>query len=208
VQWARAGAAGAGCSGPRAGAERREPLRVARRSVLVKLTALAGLTASLAAITSAAPTADAGTAHHRTGATETCATQSGASFPHAFTSRDNLAIGPLALIGAGMFTDPRTVREFGGNKFPLLVAAKHIVTIEVTSRQASLAYGSHSRAGHRVMTFRACHRHAAASTADGKPVTFWSGFVQTPRPACVTLRVWIDRQPTPRHAHIALGKRC
>jgi hypothetical protein len=58
------------------------------------------------------------------------------------------------------------------------------------------------------MTFRSCNRHDAASRADGRPVTFWSGFVQTTEPACVPLRIWLDRQPTPRHAHIALGKRC
>jgi hypothetical protein len=173
--------------------------------VRVKLAALAGITASLTALTSAAPTANASAARHPT---ETCSTQSGASFPHAFTSRDNLAIGPLTLIGAGRFTDAQTVRKHGGNKFPLLVAAGHTVTIEVTLREASLAYGSHSRTGHRVMTFRACDRHDAASKADRRPVTFWSGFVQTTRPACVPLRVWIDRERRPRHAQIALGKRC
>ena len=91
----------------------------------MKLAARACLTASLTALTSVAPAASAGAAHHRTGPTETCATQSGATFPHAFTSPDNLAIGPLALIGAGRFTDAQTVRRFAGNKFPLLVAAGH-----------------------------------------------------------------------------------
>jgi len=183
----------------------REPLGGERRSVRVKLAALAGIAASLIAPIGAALAANASAARHPT---ETCATQSGASFPHAFTSRDNLAIGPLALVGAGTFTDAETVRRFGGNKFPLLVAAGHTVTIEVTLRQASLAYGSHSRTGHRVMTFGACNRHDAASKADRRPVTFWSGFVQTMQPACVPLRIWIDRERKPRQAHIALGKRC
>jgi hypothetical protein len=172
------------------------------------LATLAALTASLTAFTSAASTANASAAHHPTGATETCATQSGASFPRAFTSRDNLVVGRLAMIGAGAFTDAQTVRRFGGNKFPLLVAAGHTVTIEVMPRFASLAYGSHPRHGHRVMTFRACNHHEAASSADGRPVTFWSGFVQTARQACITLRIWIDGDRTPRHNHIALGKRC
>jgi hypothetical protein len=100
------------------------------------------------------------------------------------------------------------VRKFGGNKFPHLVAAGHTVTIDVMHEFASLAYGSHSRHGHRAITFRACNRHEADSTADGKPVTFWSGFVQTTQSACIALRIWIDREPKPRHAHIALGKRC
>jgi hypothetical protein len=183
----------------------REPLGGERRSVRVKLAALGGIAASLIAPIGAALAASASAARHPT---ETCTTQSGASFPHAFTSRDNLAIGPLALIGAGTFTDAQTVREFGGNKFPLLLAAKHTVTIEVASHQASLAYGSHPRHGYRVMTFRACNHHEAASSADGRPVTFWSGFVQTARQACITLRIWIDGDRTPRHNHIALGKRC
>jgi hypothetical protein len=179
----------------------------------LRAPAIAGAAAiaSLAALTGAAPAASASAARHPTGATETCSTQSGAIFPHAFTSSDNLVAGPLAMMGAGRFTAAATVRKFGGNKFPLLVAAGHTVTIELTratNRFASLAYGSHSRRGHRVMTFRACDRKNADSKADGKPVTFWSGFVRATRPACVPLRIWVDHQPNPRRARIALGKRC
>jgi hypothetical protein len=176
--------------------------------VHVKLTALVGITASLTAI---APAASASATSHPTGAVETCAHQSGAGFPHAYTSRDNLVVGPLSMIGARRFTDAATVRRHEGNKFPLLVAAGHTVRIEVTRashRFASLAYGSHSRVGHRVMTFRSCSRHDAASDADGKPVTFWSGFVEATRPGCVRLRVWIDRERTPRRTRIELGARC
>jgi hypothetical protein len=189
----------------------REPPRGAARSVGMKLAALAGLAASVTALTGAALPASAGAAHHPTGVVETCAHQSGAGFPHAFTSRNNLVVGPLSMIGAGRFTPADVVWEFDGNKFPLLVAASHTVTIELTRathRFASLAYGSHSRTGHRVMTFRSCSRHDAASKADGKPVTFWSGFVQATRPGCVPLRIWVDRERTPRRAHIELGQRC
>jgi hypothetical protein len=182
-----------------------EPMRDAVRSVGVKL---AGLAASLTAI---APAASAGSTPPPTGVVETCAHQSGASFPHAFTSRYNLVVGPLAMIGGRTFTDPQTVRRFEGNKFPLLVAAGHRVTIALTPgshRFASLAYGSHSRVGHRVMTFRSCDRKHADSKADGRPVTFWSGFVQATRPGCVRLRIWVDRERTPRRARIELGARC
>jgi hypothetical protein len=163
----------------------------------------------LAAITSFAAVALA--TPPPTGAVETCSSQSGASFPHAFASRDNLVVGPLAMIGAGRSTPADTVRRFDGNKFPLLVAADHTVTIELTRathRFASLAYGSHSRAGHRVMTFRACNRHDAASDADGRPVTFWAGFVRASHPGCVPLRIWVDRERKSRRARIALGARC
>ena len=175
----------------------------------MKLAALAGLAASLTALTSIAATANA--ADRPTGVVETCAHPSGAGFPHAFTSRNNIVVGPLSMIGAGRFTPAATVLEFDGNKFPLLVAAGHRVTIELTpgsNRFASLAYGSHSRTGHRVMTFRACNRRDADSDADGRPVTFWSGFVQATRPGCVRLRVWVDRDRTPRRARIELGARC
>jgi hypothetical protein len=193
-----------------------EPLGGERRSVHVKLAALACLAASLAALAPAAgaskhPAASAGGAAPPTGVVETCAHQSGAGFPHAFTSRNNLVVGPLSMIGAGRFTPAATVLEFDGNKFPLLVAAGHRVTIELTpgsNRFASLAYGSHSRTGHRVMTFRACNRRDADSDADGRPVTFWSGFVQATRPGCVRLRVWVDRERTPQRARIELGARC
>jgi hypothetical protein len=183
-------------------------MRGAVRRFGMKLAALAGLAASLTAIALAA---SASAANHPTGVVETCAHQSGASFPRGFTSRDNLVVGPLAMIGGRRFTDAATVGRFGGNKFPLLVAAGHTVRIEVTRashRFASLAYGSHSHVGHGVMTFRSCSRDDAASDADDKPVTFWSGFVEATRPGCVRLRVWVDRERTPRRARIELGARC
>jgi hypothetical protein len=185
-----------------------EPIRDAVRSVGMKLAALAGLAAALTAI---APAASASSAPPPTGVVETCAHQSGASFPHAFTSRYNLVVGPLAMIGGGRFTNAAIVERFDGQKFPLLVAAGHRVTIELTpgsNRFASLAYGSHSRVGHRVMTFRSCDREHADSDADGKPVTFWSGFVQATGPGCVRMRIWVDRERTPRRARIELGARC
>ena len=55
-------------------------------------------------------------------AREDCSTRSEANFPGGFTSPRNLVVGPLVLIG-GAYTDPATVRKFGGNKFPLLVKA-------------------------------------------------------------------------------------
>jgi hypothetical protein len=153
-----------------------------------------------------------------TGVVEACSDQSQARFPRAFTARDNLVVGPLVLIGAGRLTTPDTVRRFGGNKFPLLVLAGQRVTIELTRRTrrfASLGYGPLPqgreltvRDGHRVVTFRACTPGRALSDADGRPVTFWSGFVLARRPHCVPLRVWVGAETTPRHARIPLGRRC
>src|SRR3954447_24031045 len=65
-------------------------------------------------------------------AREDCSTRSEANFAGAFTSRRNLVVGPLVLVG-GAYTDAATVRKFGGNKFPLLVRAGHVVTLQLAS---------------------------------------------------------------------------
>jgi len=120
------------------------------------------------------------------------------------------------MVGA-TYTDPETVKTFGGNKFPLLVKAGHTVTIHVLSRSASLYYAiggggvlTQTRVsdGRRKITFIACKGTRALSRTDGERATFWSGFVVVARPMCVPLRVWIDREARPRHARIALGRGC
>jgi len=167
-----------------------------------------------------APPAAAAAKSPHTGHAATCAQQSGATFPRAFTSRDNLVVGPLSMIGAGGYTSRATVKEFGGNKFPVLVRAGHTVTVELSrraNRSASLFYAIGSggvltqtrvRDGRRVVTFRACPARRAGSDADGDAVTFWSGFVVVSKPTCVRLKIWIDDLATPRRSRIALGRRC
>jgi hypothetical protein len=152
---------------------------------------------------------------------ETCSTRSEASFPGAFTDPDNLVVGPLVLIGAG--GAPGFVLSSdgtdGGNKFPLLVRAGHRVTVELsprTRRGAGLAYGplpqgeTDLRVTHRAVTFIACSRgQRSGSTADGRPVTFWSGGVIVRSARCVPLLVWVDDAASPRRAVIRLGvRRC
>lgn len=159
------------------------------------------------------------------GALETCSTRSEANFPGAFTSPDNLVVGPLVLVG-GAFTDAETAREFGGNKFPLLVKAGHTVTVRLAQRArgAGLAYGplpqgeTKLRDTYRSVTFVACRPGKASrryspngpsgSYADEVAVTFWSGFVLTRRPACIPLDVYVDDAPSPRRVGLALGRRC
>src|SRR5829696_5556091 len=102
------------------------------------------------------------------GAREDCSTRSEANFPGAYTSPRSLVVGPLVLIG-GAYTDAETVREFGGNKFPLVVKSGHVVTVRVfrrapgARRVAGLAYGvlpqqreTTLRDTHRTVTFVAC----------------------------------------------------
>jgi hypothetical protein len=155
---------------------------------------------------------------HRTrphGVVENCSTRSEASFPAAFSDPDNVVIGPLVLVGAAN-TPPETVREFGGDKFPVLVRAGHRVTVALsrrTRRVAGLGYGPlpegvelSPRDGHRVVTFVACRRGVpSGSAADAEPVTFWSGFVLTTSPRCVPLEVWVDAEPSPRHTTLRMG---
>jgi hypothetical protein len=148
-------------------------------------------------------------------ARNTCKRQSGADFPGAFTDPGNFVVGPLVLVG-GAYTDPATVREFGGNKFPLLVRPGHTVTMAIAPkarRFARLAYGPlpqgeiKLRDAYTSATFIPCRRGKSWSSADGKEVTFWSGFVLTRRPACLPLDIAIDGAP-PRRVGFALGKRC
>jgi hypothetical protein len=149
------------------------------------------------------------------GIVEDCSTRSEARFPGAFTNPRNVVVGPLVLIGAG--GTPGWSRTSGGNKFPLLVRAGHRVTVELSTRTrmvAGLAYGPlpegevHLRDAHRVVTFIACRRgERSGSSADGRPVTFWSGGVLARSPRCVPLLVWVDAAPSPRRVVIRFGVR-
>jgi hypothetical protein len=150
---------------------------------------------------------------------EDCSTRSEASFPAAFTDSRDVVVGPLVLVGAG-YTSPGTVREFGGNKFPALVRAGHRVTVALARHArgiASLGYGPLPEAvelspsdGHPVVTFIACAPgEPSGSTAGGRPVTFWSGFVLTRTPGCVPLEVWVDDERSPRRTALRMGvRRC
>jgi hypothetical protein len=148
-------------------------------------------------------------------ALEDCSTRSQASFPGGFTARRNLVVGPLAMVGAGRraYFDP----VFGGQKFQLLVRNGHRVTVELppgARRGAGLAYGPLPTGevswadAHRIMRFIACRRGASSgSSADGRPVTFWSGGVLARSPRCVPLRVFVDGAREPRRRVVRLGVR-
>jgi hypothetical protein len=173
-----------------------------------------------AAVRTTTRTTEQGASSKRShGVVEDCSTSSEADFPAAFTQSHNVVVGPLALIGAA-YTPASTVREFGGNKFPALVQAGHYVTIAVARRArrvASLGYGPLPQGvelsphdGHPVVTFIACESgEPSGSTADGKPVTFWSGFVLTRTPRCLLIDVWVDDEPSPRRTALGMGvRRC
>ena len=151
------------------------------------------------------------------GAAEDCSTRSQADFGPAFTDPGNLVVGPLAMIGAGDFTSASVVRRYGGQKYPLLVKAGHVVRVEVPASAqsfAGLGYGPLPQGeitledAHASVTFTACGRgEESGSSADG-PVTFWSGFLMASAPHCVPLDFFVDEEVTPRRRLIPLGARC
>ncbi|HEX6762734.1 MAG TPA: hypothetical protein VF094_08040 [Gaiellaceae bacterium] len=177
--------------------------RIGIRATLGTAAAAAAATASAVGAATAPPA----------GALATCATRSAAAFPDAFTSRHNLVLGPLVLIGAGGI--PAYSASFGGQKLPLLVSAGHRVTmaLPVQARKgAGLAYGPLPqgevgvRDAHRIVTFVACpHGSDSGSTASGRPVTFWSGGLLARSPRCVPLLVWIDAARAPLRVVVHLG---
>ena len=181
------------------------------RIVIASAAAVAAGAALLPALLSGKTAAPPERADRPLGVRVGCDSQSGAGFPGAYSSRRNLVVGPLALIGAATLTDEATAREHGGNKFPLVVRAGHTVTVSVPDRHratAGLTYstGLGSLRRHTI-TFTACPPGRSQSRADGRAVTFWSGFVLTTVPSCVPLDVWVDQEPR-RSVGVALGRRC
>jgi hypothetical protein len=188
---------------------------VLARAVCEYACAMRWRSAACAMVTAALaiPAAAGGASHGRA----TCAHQSEASFPGAYTSARNLRVGPLVLVGGHTYTSPETMRRFGGQKYPALVAAGHTVKLALSPgarRTHSLTYADAIHGtrrledGVRVVTFKACGQRRAASDASGRAVTFWSGSILAGAPACLRVRVWIDGARTARRARIPLGRRC
>jgi hypothetical protein len=154
------------------------------------------------------------------GARADCSMRSEARFPGAFADPRNLVVGPLVLVGGAEPTPRSTIRQFGGQKFPLLLEDGHKVTVRIAASArpvAGLAYIPHSyrgrrqtlRGADRSITFLACRRtEKSGSAADHAAVTFWSGFVVTRVPICVPLDIYVDEQSSARRELLSLGARC
>lgn len=191
-------------------------MTVRRVSAIASIASAATAIVLLLTVSAWGETATRGRHRPLHGAVETCATQSGAEFPGAFTNPHNLVVGPLALVGAGGISDwvPNSTGTAGFEKFQALVEQGHRVTVELSRKTrrngAGLAYGplpqgeTHLRDTHRVVSFIAC-KTGSASSVDGRPVTFWPGSFLTRTPRCVPLLVWIDKRRAPRRAVIHLG---
>ena len=142
--------------------------------------------------------------------------QSGYDFGDAHTNPDNIVVGPLVITNA-VYTEPETIREFGGDKIFVLLQPGHRVTLALsqqTYRVASLGYGPLPQQreltpqdGHRVVTFAPCPAERASSSAGGKPVTFWAGFMLANTLLCMPIDVWVDDEPKPRKIALGMGVR-
>lgn len=142
--------------------------------------------------------------------------RSEADFGPAFTDPGNLRVGPLVFVGGAELTSEATVLAHQGQKFPLLVKAGHVVTLQVprdARQDAGLGYGPlpeglvRLRDAHDTITFVSCRTGEPSGSSAGGPVTFWSGFVMTRVPGCVPLNVYVDGETSPRHAAVTVGPR-
>ena len=175
------------------------------RIVLIGLALAATLASAARAWSPEGVTTTVGPPH---GVEETCDTRSFARFPGAYRDEANLVVGPLALVGAGTRTLPGTIAAVGGNKFPALLRPGHTVTLQIPANArgiAALGYGPLPQGeitlanAHDTVTFEACQR---------RRVTFWSGAVVTPEPACVPVDVYIDGTSTPKRVFLEMGMSC
>src|ERR1700742_5193702 len=65
---------------------------------------------------------------HPQGVVVGCRSQSGYDFADAYTNPDNIVVGPLVITNAA-YTEPETIREFGGDKIFVLLRPGHRVTL-------------------------------------------------------------------------------
>jgi hypothetical protein len=147
--------------------------------------------------------------------TDVCRDQSGASFPHLFSDPESLVVGPFAFshLRSGANASDDNIKRHGGWKSPAVLRIKHraVVTIDKDSRSYARLDYTHAdepfRRRPHTMRFVACTKASETlSDADGKPVTFWSGFfVVNKTPACVRIKIKVDRRPA-RHYTIAIGR--
>jgi hypothetical protein len=175
------------------------------------------LTALVLAVATASTGAVALAAQRPEGEPATCRHQSSARFP---ASGRDLVVGPLVLVGGRQFSSADTVARFGGQKYPVVLRAGHRVTVQLAGGgPASLLYSDRAKDlpdgeravadGDRAVSFAACSAdRGGGSTYGGRKATFWSGFVLTSAPRCLTLRVWVDDEPVARRARLELGRRC
>jgi hypothetical protein len=177
--------------------------------------AIAGTVTGALVAAALAGAAAGGATSHKGVKTDACQHQSGASFPGLFSDPQSVVVGPFAfsrLRDAAKVSDDN-IKRHGGWKSPAVLRIKHraVVTIDKDARPyARLAY-THDDATFRrqphTMRFVACSKASdTLSDADGKPVTFWSGFfVVNKAPACVGIKIKVDRRPA-RHYTIAIGR--
>ena len=161
-------------------------------------------TLGLSILISLALVAPAARASARGVETATCASQSKASFPQAFSRPEHLAVGPLAFWHLREIDDAtvENLREHDGWKSPALVRPGHTVTVSVGRSARSYARLQYVHVpGGDPSALRAFR---AQSDVDGRPVTFWSGFVVIRKAAFLPLTTRVDRRRA-RHRELSVA---
>lgn len=185
----------------------------ARRGIAIASAAVATAVAVFLSTSALAETAAQGRDRPR-GVVEGCWSISGfGESRRDFRLRQNLVVGPLALRHAGVMLPWWKT----GQKLFVEVKGGHRVTLELsrrTRRDAGLGFVPPRdpfqwtvSSARRVVTFIACQRGEKPATdiPDAWPVTGWVGSLNARSPRCVPLLVWVDDEPTPRHAVIPYG---
>jgi len=169
-----------------------------------------GLTVGIATVAAVLP----GAAGAAPVPTATCAHQSGAEFS---AGPDDLVVGPMRFVGLRDIedVDAANLVQHGGWKSPAVLRAGHVATVSVDRSARSTVRLDYRHAVDdtfaalpHTVRFVACSRGRSASTLDGKPVTFWSGFFRTrsktPVPGCLPLTFRIDDGPA-RHRRLPVA---
>jgi hypothetical protein len=147
-----------------------------------------------------------------------CSMHSMYDFGREYEKPTNVVVGPLVMVEAARRTPASTILDVGGNKYPVLVRPGHIVTLQIPPAARSFArlgYGPLPQGeiglteGHDTVTFRPCGPgEDSGASAGGRPVTMWTGFVITPKPACVPIDVYVDGSLTARRVELEHGADC
>ena len=131
-----------------------------------------------------------------------CSIQSFGGFQQA--DAEDLVAGPLAFVGAFGARDstPGAVEYIGGFKSPALLRPGHVARVSIDRASRSNVRLDYSfthepddalRTFPHTVVFHACPRRRAGSRANGRRVTFWSGFyLVRDAPTCVHVTIRID----------------
>jgi hypothetical protein len=178
--------------------------------MIVRGLVATGVIFAAATVTASTVAATAEVQDRPRGQVVNCSTSPGWGRRDEFTSRQNLIVGPFALERARpMLGYAPNIR---GNKIFVYVRGGHRVTVELVAPKGEAGFKFVRRDGSstmlRTVAFVACQQgEREPGRFDGWPVTSWVGFLIAESPRCVSMRIWVDHEPTPRRALLRFGVR-